>query len=343
MSEARTPARSGKKKGSNQKSTRTRGAGGVSKKNPDLTFVIPVYNEEGSLETLTDQIYGVVRELKFDFEILFVDDGSTDESRGILDRLARERSEIQIIRFRRNSGKSAALAMGFQRARGEVVFTMDADLQDDPEEIPHFLEALDGGADMVTGWKLNRQDPMEKRIPSRLFNAITSYMSGIHLHDFNCGFKAYRKDVVREIPMYGEMHHFIPFLAHRQGFRVVEIPVKHHPRKFGKSKFGMERYLRGFFDLMTVSFLTTFLYRPMHFFGKTALSIMGAGGAIFLYLIFGRWIQGISIGTSPLLAVSFLMITIGVQVGIFGLLAELVVHDRRKKVPYSILSGDGDS
>jgi glycosyltransferase involved in cell wall biosynthesis len=229
-----------------------------------------------------------------------------------------------VVELRRNFGKATALQAGFQIARGSVIITMDADLQDDPAEIPRFLAALEQGADLVSGWKRNRQDPITKTLPSKLFNFMTSFLTGIKLRDFNCGFKAYRREVVQSLDLYGELHRYIPVLAYANGFRIGEIAVTHHPRRFGKSKYSFERFLRGAFDLLTVLFLGNFKRRPLHLFGFIGISLFGLGFTIDAYLSL-LWLTGTSwIGNRPLLIFGTLLIIVGVQVLIFGLLAEMV-------------------
>ena len=303
-----------------------------------FSIVIPVYNEEDSLVELVDRIHTATKALEKPFEIVFVNDGSTDKSQQVIEALSAQYSYIRFITFRKNFGKSAALSAGFKHVKYRIVFTMDADLQDDPMEIPRFLEEIENGYDLVTGWKENRLDPKEKTIPSKLFNAMTSKMSGLKLNDYNCGFKCYKKEVLDEIDLYGELHRFVPFLAHKKGFKVKEIPVLHHERKHGVSKFGWERYARGFFDLLTVIFITNYINRPMHLFGGIGTLFFIAGLAIFSYLFFGRWIFGESIGSSPLFAITIFLLGAGVQIFIVGMLSELIVHnkERDKKKSYSI-------
>ena len=303
-----------------------------------FSIVIPVYNEEDSLVELVDRIHTATKALEKPFEILFVNDGSTDKSQQVIEALSAQYSYIRFITFRKNFGKSAALSAGFKHVKYRIVFTMDADLQDDPMEIPRFLEEIENGYDLVTGWKENRLDPKEKTIPSKLFNAMTSKMSGLKLNDYNCGFKCYKKEVLDEIDLYGELHRFVPFLAHKKGFKVKEIPVLHHERKHGVSKFGWERYARGFFDLLTVVFITNYINRPMHLFGGIGSLFFIVGLAIFSYLFFGRWIFGESIGSSPLFAITIFLLGAGVQIFIVGMLSELIVHnkERDKKKSYSI-------
>ncbi len=276
---------------------------------------------------------------KLSFELIFVDDGSIDNTPNVLNQIkANSKNAVTIIAFRKNFGKSAALTAGFNVAQGEIVITMDADLQDDPKEIPTFIQAIENGADVVTGWKKNRRDPLEKVIPSKFFNFVTSKLSGLKLHDYNCGFKAFKKEVLAEIEIYGELHRYILFLAHRKGFKVVEVPVTHHEREFGKSKFGFERYRRGLFDLSTVFFITTYQTRPMHLFGGVSTLLIISGLSMILYLIFGRWINGISIGNSPLLLIAILFIGVGTQLLLTGFLAELIVYQRKtqERMEYSI-------
>ncbi|MBP6497639.1 MAG: glycosyltransferase [Sulfurospirillum sp.] len=303
-----------------------------------FSIVIPVFNEENSLNELVSRIKDVTDTLAKPYEIIFINDGSTDKSQEVIDKLSRDYNNIHSITFRKNFGKSAALNAGFKHVKYDIVFTMDADLQDDPIEIPRFLEEIQNGYDLVTGWKENRLDPKEKTIPSKLFNAMTSKMSGLKLNDYNCGFKCYKKEVLEEIDLYGELHRFVPFLAHKKGFKVKEIPVLHHERKHGVSKFGFERYARGFFDLLTVVFITNYINRPMHLFGGIGSLFFGLGLILFSYLFFGRWIVGESIGSSPLFLISIFLLGSGVQIFIVGMLAELIVHnkERDKKKSYSI-------
>lgn len=242
-----------------------------------ISFVIPVYNEEESLRPLYEQIMQNIP-AECDAEIIFVNDGSTDESVKVIKEIHDEDKRVHLISFRKNFGKAMALESGFRNVHGEIIITMDADLQDDPMEIPHFIAKIDEGYDLVSGWKENRKDPLEKRLPSKLFNKVTSKMSGVHLHDFNCGFKAYKREVVDAIDIYGELHRYIPVLAYRKGFRITEISVHHNKRQFGKSKYGFERYLRGLFDSLTVAFLGKYYDRPMYLFGKVGLMLGLLGG-----------------------------------------------------------------
>ncbi|MBU0464598.1 MAG: glycosyltransferase family 2 protein [Proteobacteria bacterium] len=304
-----------------------------------ISFIIPVYNEEESLKELHDNIFKVMKEVGKPCEILFINDGSTDQSPEVIREIIATDDRVKTVNLRKNFGKSVALNIGFKRANGDLIFTMDSDLQDDPIEIPNFLKAIEEGADLVTGWKVNRQDPKEKTIPSKVFNTIVSIMSGLKLKDYNCGFKCYKKRVTQEVRLYGELHRFVPFLAHKKGFKIKEIPVKHRERKFGVSKFGPERYARGFFDLLTVIFITNYLKRPMHLFGWVGSFFFFTGFLIFSYLFFGRWIFGESVGTSPLFSISILMLGNGIQIFIIGLVAELIVHNKEREDldSYSVL------
>lgn len=289
-----------------------------------LSIVIPVFNEDGSLPSLHNEIKSVMVSEKYKYELIFIDDGSTDQSLAVLKELKVSDNNIKIISFRKNFGKAAALQSAFLYAKGEYIITMDADLQDDPNEIPRMIEKLDKGFDLVSGWKFNRLDPLEKRLPSKLFNKITSVLSGVDLHDFNCGFKAYKKEVIKDIDIYGELHRYIPVLAHRKGFKITEIKVNHLKRQYGKSKYGFERYLRGLFDSMSTSFLLKYYDKPMHFFGKIGLLSFLSGGGICLYLAI-EWFRGISIGTRPLLLLGILLIILGVQFVSTGFLGDMIV------------------
>ena len=288
-----------------------------------ISVVIPCYNEQESLPELFEKLETVMREMKFDYEYIFVDDGSTDRTVAVL-RTLRDRSpNVGIISFRRNQGKSAALNVGFHAANGDYVVTMDGDLQDDPAEIPALLRKIESGADLVSGWKSNRQDPVSKTMPSRVFNKVTSLATGLKLHDFNCGLKMYRKDVTEAIHVYGELHRFIPALAAWEGFRVDEIPVKHYKRKYGQSKYGARRFLNGFFDLMTTMFVTRRALNPLHFFGRIAvvLFILGLLPQLFFLV---EWMMGKGLHVRPIMLAGFVLVIVSIQVLSIGLLAELI-------------------
>ena len=293
-----------------------------------LSFVIPVYNEDQSLKQLYSEIIENTSNMKY--EIIFVDDGSTDNSFNIMQELAKKDKNVKIIRFRKNFGKAAGLQSGFDAITGDIIFTMDADLQDDASEIPNFLKKLDEGYDLVTGWKKKRKDPISKTGPSKLFNSIVSSSFGLKLHDFNCGFKAYRKEVVEELDIYGEMHRYVPALAHAKGFKVAEIPVHHRSRKFGKSKYGAERYLRGFLDLLTVKLVTGYIHSPLYLFGRIGSTFSLAGILIGLYLTIMKLGFGQPLYNRPLLYLSTLLIILGLQFFSIGLLGELIVNQNRK-------------
>ena len=297
--------------------------------NNRVSFVIPCYNEE---ESLTQLYEGITQNVGSDYEIIFVDDGSTDGSRQIIKQMNDKDKRVRLIAFRRNFGKAAALQAGFRTCSGEIVITMDADLQDEPSEINSFIEKLNEGYDVVSGWKRNRNDPLEKRLPSKLFNKTVSWLSGVKLHDFNCGFKAYRREVVKSLNIYGELHRYIPVLAHRKGFRIAEICVAHNARKYGKSKYGIERYLRGFFDSLTVAYLSKYYDKPMHFFGRLGLLSVFVGFVICTYMAV-LWFMGNVIGDRPLLLLGILLILVGMQFFFMGLVGDIIV-DRGFKAAY---------
>jgi len=303
---------------------------------PTLSIVVPLFDEEESLRPLHQAICTVIEREGYSAEIIFIDDGSRDGSFNVIRELAEKDPHVRAVRFRRNFGKSAGLATGFRTATGEVIITMDADLQDDPEEFPRLLAKLDEGYDLVTGWKEVRHDPISKTWPSKVFNAVTSSMTGIHLHDFNCGLKAYRREVAESIRMKRGMHRFVPALAHWQGFRVAEIPVRHHPRRFGRSKFGGKRFIDGFLDLLTVILLTRYVSRPLHFFGWIGTFLMLGGFAIEAYIAYLRVVYGWIFNRYPLLWLGVLMIIVGLQMLSTGLLAELVASSRADENNISI-------
>lgn len=309
----------------------------------DITVVVPVLNEEQSVALLYQELLSVLGATGQVFELLFVDDGSTDGTYAVLERLHQQDARVKVIRFRRNFGKSAALAAGFEAAAGEVVFTMDGDLQDSPMEIPRFLAQLAEGYDLVSGWKYPRHDPPGKTLPSRLFNWTVAMTTGVKLHDFNCGFKAYRREVIKEIRLYGELHRYTPILAYQRGFRVTEIKVAHRPRKYGRSKYGFRRFARGFFDLLTVLFLGAYTWRPLHMFGWAGIGAFSLGFLINLYLAI-LWFTGRGpIGNRPLLTLGVLLMTVGMQFFSIGLLAEMITHGQAgQQASYSIRNRLGE-
>lgn len=303
----------------------------------DLSVVIPCYNEEGALPELMERLLGVLKSTGKSFEILFVDDGSVDDGFRLIGEAHARDPRVKALRFRGNFGKSAALSAGFLNTTGRVVVTMDADLQDDPEEIPRLLAKLDEGFDMVSGWKKDRKDPLEKTLASRFFNRVTARLSGVALHDFNCGLKVYRRQVLEEIRISGDLHRFIPVLARQKGFRVGELPIRHNPRRHGRSKYGLERYLRGATDLLTVLFLTRYAQRPAHLFGGGGLVLGSLGFLICCYMSILWFIGEGPIGNRPLLLLGVLLLITGVQLISLGLIGELVArHGSRKGAEYSV-------
>lgn len=291
-----------------------------------LSVLIPVMNEEGNLEELHRRLSAQLDEIGLPWEIVFVDDGSQDNTWQLITRLSDQDTRIVGLRHRRNFGKARALANGFRIVQGDVVVTMDGDLQDDPSELPNFLSTLDSGFDLVSGWKQRRQDPFGKTAPSKLFNWTVRKTSGVPLHDFNCGFKAYRHEVTQSIRLYGELHRFTPVLASAEGFRIAELPVKHHARKWGSSKYGWSRLTKGFLDLLTVIFLTQYRQRPMHLFGLPGLLSMVLGVIAGLWLIVEKFAFNEAIGTRPLLMLAVLLVVIGAQFFGLGLLGEFLAH-----------------
>jgi glycosyltransferase involved in cell wall biosynthesis len=289
-----------------------------------ISVVIPLLNEEESLIELSASLEKVLSGMRCGYEVIFIDDGSTDRSFSKLKEINRRNSKFHCIKLRRNYGKSAALSKGFSAAKGSIVITMDADLQDDPSEIPELVKVLNSGYDLVSGWKKVRYDPFIKKHTSKLFNYVTSKLSGIKLHDFNCGLKAYKKDVVKSIKMYGEMHRYIPALAYMSGFKVTEKPVKHHARKYGVTKFGASRFVNGFLDLLTVVFTNKYIKRPLHFFGSLGILTSLAGFLITLYLAVLKFVEDKPLSDRPLFLVGIFLIIIGVQFLSLGLIAEMI-------------------
>src|ERR671930_972774 len=295
-----------------------------------ISVIVPVHEEERTIALLYEELQSALDPLGQSWEAVFVDDGSMDGSFAALTRLHDAHDNIRVVRLRRNFGKAAALAAGFANAQGDVVVTIDADLQDDPAEIPRLLAKLDEGFDLVSGWKAHRRDPLSRRILSRVFNRVTGAFSGVRLHDMNCGLKAYRAEVVHGLRLYGELHRFIPVLAHYRGFRIAELPVNHRPREHGRSRYGMERYLRGFLDLLTVSFIGRYRHRPLHLFGGLGLILGAIGTAILVYLTVLKAL-GNAIGHRPLLLLGVLLLVIGMQFFSLGLISEMITshHEER--------------
>jgi glycosyltransferase involved in cell wall biosynthesis len=301
----------------------------------DVSVVVPVFNEIESIRPLRQELVKALDTLPVTFEIVFVDDGSTDGTYSVLQDLHAEFPYVRVIGLRQNFGKSAALQAGFEIAHGQIIITIDGDLQDDPAEIPRLIEAIEEGHDLVSGWKMTRRDPWSKRIPSRIFNWVVSRMTGLRLRDCNCGFKAYRRAVVDEIHLYGELHRFIPALAQARGFKVNEIPVNHRPRRFGKSKFGASRILRGFLDFLSTLAITKFNRRPFHLFGVMGFGFLSVGLVIQAYLSV-LWLMGQWIGNRPLFMMGILFTIVGIQIILFGLLADLNLFTSRRREPPAI-------
>ncbi|HZG35753.1 MAG TPA: glycosyltransferase family 2 protein [Gaiellaceae bacterium] len=295
-----------------------------------ISVVVPVHDEERSVALLLDELGSALDGHGSPWEVVFVDDGSTDGTFAALTRLHAAQENVRVVRLRRNFGKAAALQAGFEEARGDLVVTIDGDLQDDPAEIPRLLAKLEEGFDLVSGWKARRRDPLTRRIPSRIFNWVTGRISGVRLHDLNCGLKAYRAEVVSGLRIYGELHRYIPVLAHYRGFRIAEIPVNHRPRGHGRSRYGMERYVRGFLDLLTVTFMGRYRHRPLHLFGGLGL-LLGALGTVVLGYLTAIKLGGAAIGHRPLLTLGVLLVVVGVQLLSLGLLSELLTshHEER--------------
>jgi glycosyltransferase involved in cell wall biosynthesis len=292
---------------------------------PSISVVIPALNEEPAIGELLEELESVMKALGESWEVIFVDDGSVDGTWARLVELKRTRPDITAVRLRRNFGKAAALTAGFQQARGAIIVTMDADLQDDPHEIPHLMAKVREGFDLVSGWKARRNDPWTRRALSRMFNGVVGAVTGVHLHDHNCGIKAYRRDVIQDLQLYGDLHRFIPVLASFRGFRVGEIPVNHRPRAYGSSRYGIGRAFRGFFDLLTVLFIGRYRYRPLHLFGGVGLMLETAGLGICAYLSALK-LSGEGIGGRPLLILGVLLIIVGLQFFFMGLVTELITR-----------------
>jgi glycosyltransferase involved in cell wall biosynthesis len=295
-----------------------------------ISVVVPVHDEEQSVALLYEELEAALQPSGEPWEAIFVDDGSEDGTFSALTRLHARVPNARIVRLRRNFGKSTALAAGFAQVQGETVVTIDGDLQDDPAEIPHLLAKLEEGFDLVSGWKTRRRDPWRRRLVSKLFNSVTGRVSGLRLHDMNCGLKAYRAEVVRGLPLYGELHRFIPVLAHYRGYRVAELPVNHRPRPHGRSRYGLERYVRGFLDLLTVTFMGRYRHRPLHLFGGLGL-VLGLIGTVILVYLTVLKATGEAIGQRPLLTLGVLLVVVGLQFFSLGLISEMVTshHEER--------------
>lgn len=292
----------------------------------DYSLVIPLYNEADSLQKLWSEIKISMDKISSDWEAVFINDGSTDNSLAVLTDLEHNNSQIKIINFRHNRGKADALQAGFNEVMGDIVITLDADLQDDPKEFSNLINKLNSGYDLVSGYKKDRHDPFHKTIPSFFFNALIRKLSGVKMKDINSGLKAYRREVVKDVGVYGELYRFIPVLAANKGYKIAEIPVHHRPREFGVSKYGISRFVRGFLDLFTVIFLTKFIKRPLHLFGSIGLLFLIAGLIMTVYLTIIHFVYRASIGDRPLLLFGILFIIAGIQLISTGLIAELITY-----------------
>lgn len=308
----------------------------VAKQALDVSVIIPLLNESKSLPELHQKLAEVVEEHALAAEFIFIDDGSTDGSFQVLESLHATDPRVVVLQFRRNFGKSAALAEGFSYASGKYVVTMDADLQDDPAEIPALIAKLEEGYDLISGWKKERFDPLIKKISSKVFNCVTGKVTGVPLHDMNCGLKIYRREVVTSIEVYGQRHRFLPVLAAQQGFRVGEKVVQHHPRKYGESKFGPSRFLSGFLDLITLVFLSRYVRQPLHLFGGLGMLSFIVGAAICTLLAFERIFLEVYLSNRPLLFLGILLVIVGIQFISIGLLGEMMTQAQAKETRYSV-------
>jgi glycosyltransferase involved in cell wall biosynthesis len=306
-------------------------------KSLDVSVIIPLFNEKDSLKELSEQIHASCTRANLTYEVLFIDDGSTDGSLEKIKEINKLNRRFKGFSFRRNFGKSAALNLGFKRSRGEIIITMDADLQDDPKEIPALVSKIKEGWDIVSGWKKKRHDPFfTKNLPSKFFNFVTRKLSGIKIHDMNCGLKAYKKEVCKDVTVYGELHRYIPVLAKEHGYRTTEIPVTHHKRKYGKTKFGLSRFIKGFLDLLTILFNSKYGKRPLHLFGLLGTGCLVIGVAINLYLTYLWLFENIWLANRPLLFLGVLLIILGIQFFSLGLLGEMITRQRIAEQEYSI-------
>ncbi len=305
-----------------------------------LSVVIPIYNEEENIKALYDELKGVLDSLDYDYEIIFIDDGSSDDSLAVLETIQRQDQRLVVVSFRRNFGQTAAMSAGFDYATGDVIVTMDGDMQNDPRDIPRFLEKMAEGYDLVSGWRHDRQDPfISRRLPSILANKIISLVTGVHLHDYGCTLKTFRKEITRGIRLYGEMHRFIPAIASGMGGRISEVKVNHRPRRFGKSKYGISRTIRVILDLLTVKFLLSYATRPIQVFGLLGIISGGIGFCLALVLTIERQFFGMPLANRPLLLLAVLLIFMGMQFISLGLLGELQVrtyHESQNKPIYTV-------
>ncbi len=299
-----------------------------------VSIVIPAYNEAGSLKTLYDEIVSAFSSLQNKYEVIFINDGSSDNSQQVLEKIANNhnnKQNVHVIELKKNFGKATALELGFSLSKGDVIITMDADLQDDPKEISRFIEKINEGFDVVSGWKKDRKDSFIKNNTSKIYNFFTSLLSGVWLHDHNCGFKAYKCDAVSNLKLYGQLHRYIPVLASASGYeKITEIEVNHRERSFGTTKYGPNRFIHGFLDLLTVFFITKYKTKPLHFFGSISMIFFGSGFVISLYLAYLRIFENAKIGDRPLLFLAVLLIVVGVQIGTVGLISEQITYTTKK-------------
>ncbi len=297
----------------------------------DLSVIIPVFNEEDNVLPLYKKLIKDLNPLQKSYEIIFIDDGSTDSTFEKVLSLKQADNTIKLIKLRKNFGKSIALNLAFRKVHGNIIITMDGDLQDDSAEIPKFINKMNEGYDLVAGWKYPRYDPITKKAPSKIFNKITFLITGVKLHDVNCGFKAYRRDVIDTLHLYGELHRYTPVLADYYGFKITEITVRHHPRQSGRSKYGAKRIMKGFLDLITVKFLTSYVSRPLHIFGVPGMLSLLLGFILGFYLVIIKYLRNIEIGDRPLLLLSILLIVLGLQFISIGLLGEMIASYQVKE------------
>ncbi len=305
----------------------------------EISIVIPIFNEEENIQILYSELNKILEELKKDYEIIFVDDGSNDRSFEILEKIHNEDKNVKIIKFRKNFGQTAAISAGFEKAKGEVVITMDADLQNDPNDIPCLLEKISEGYDVVSGWRKGRKDPfLGKKIPSKISNFLTRKLTGVNIHDFGCTLKAYKKEVLTDLELYGEMHRYIPAIVAWKGFRLSEIEVKHLPRKFGKSKYGIWRIMKGFLDLLVVVFWQKYSTRPIHLFGGLGILLSAIGALLGFYLALQKIFFNVSLANKPALLLAMVLVLVGIQFISTGLIADILIklYYSKRGMDYSI-------
>ncbi len=314
----------------------------------DISLIIPLYNEAQNLEPIYREASSILKSSKYTYEMIFIDDGSIDGSADILNDISRSDPAVIALYFRRNFGKGTALSSGFKESRGKVIVTLDADLQDNPADIPMLVKGIESGYDLVSGWKFPRRDPLSKTVPSKIFNKVVGMATGLKLHDFNCGIKAYSRALINGVRIYGEQYRYIPVLAHSAGFRVTEIKVDHRPRINGKSKYGSERYMRGFMDFLTVLFITRYTKKPLHLFGPIGLALLLIGFIINAHLAV-LWLGGHAIGHRPMLTLGILLMVIGGQFVSTGLICEMIVRSQQHeddhyvaRTPYRVVQEDSE-